>query len=160
MVRLAVILASAGLAGCSAAACDPSQAGFISGIGCASSGAYSQRTQALQTQLTSSRSAALQERANAIEADQEASDSQVALADTRARLGAVDRQNAALAQRLAALRASNRVDQTRLANAQAQFDAISRRRATLAAAPDDGSVLDLQRQQQRLLGVMKGMGDL
>ncbi len=158
--RLAVLIGAAALAGCTPGACDPSQAGFLSGIGCEASGSYGQRSAALQTQLQSSRASALQERANALDAQQDAAASQGELARSRQRLRSIDSQNATLQRRLATLRASNRVDQGRLAGAQSQLAELSRRRASLGARPDDASVRDLERQQHDLEGVVRGLSDL
>jgi hypothetical protein len=148
------------LAGCAPSNCDPSQAGFISGIGCEASGAYSQRRQMQQAQLASSRASVLAERANAAAAQDEAAMSQAALRDRQQRLRAVDSQNAALRRRLATLRASNSVDQSRLAAAQGQLDELNRERANIATAPDDVSVRDLETQQKKLLAIIKDMSNL
>jgi len=148
------------LAGCAAGNCDPSQAGFISGIGCETSGAYSQRNQMQQAQLASSRASVLAERANAAEAQDDAAMSQAALRDRQQRLRAVDSQNVTLRRRLAALRANNSVDQSRLAAAQGQLDELNRRRADVGTVPDDASVRDLEAQQRRLLAIVKGISDL
>ncbi len=158
--RIAALAAAAALAGCSAGACDPSQAGFLSGIGCEASGAYTQRNQAQQASLAQSRAAALQEQAGAAQAQDEATGAQMALDERRRRLGAIDAQNAALRRRLATLQGNNRVNQAQLASAQAQLSEINRRRASLPATPDPAAVRDLERQQQNLQATVRDLGNL
>ena len=158
--KMAAMAALAALAGCSAAACDPSQAGFLSGIGCEASGSYTQRNQAQQASLAQSRAAALQERAGAAQAQDEATGAQMALDERRRRLGAIDAQNATLRRRLATLQGNNRVNQAQLASAQAQLSEINRRRASLPAAPDPAAVRDLERQQQNLQATVRDLGNL
>ena len=157
---IAALAAVAALGGCSAGACDPSQAGFLSGIGCEASGSYTQRNQAQQVSLAQSRAAALQERAGAAQAQDEAAGAEMALSERRRRLGAIEAQNAVLRRRLAALQGNNRVNQAQLASAQAQLNEISRHRASLAASPDPAGVRDLERQQQNLQSVVQGLGNL
>lgn len=157
LVLMALVV---GLVGCASGNCDPDQAGFIGGIGCQASGAYGQRTQSLQAQLSASRSAALQERAAALSAQQDAAASETALAERRQQLQAIDRQNAVLQRKLRALQASNRIDKARLAKANAELASVKQQRATAGPNPDDAELRDLQQHQQRLQNVVSSLGDL
>ena len=153
-----IILGAAALAGCATGNCDPSQAGFFSGMSCEASGAYTQRNVSQQQTLAQSRAAALQQRAAASEAQDDATQAQLTLDQRQRRLRALDVQNASLQRRLTALRANNQVDQSRLASVQVQLDALRRQRAAVQGAPDDASVRNMEQQQQRLLEIAKGMG--
>ena len=89
-----------GLAACTPQQCDPSQAGFLSGIGCAASGSYATRNQ-YQTirACAAERIAASQNRVQAQEEGARASQALVTRDQARRRLGAVDRQTAQLRTR-------------------------------------------------------------
>ena len=63
---LALGTALLGAAACSPQSCDPSQAGFLSGIGCEASGSYSTRNQYQRSELAQQNAAALQNRAAAV----------------------------------------------------------------------------------------------
>lgn len=160
LVRLLTLACSALVAGCTASSCDPSQAGFFSGIGCEGSGAYTQRNQAQQTQLAASRSATLSERANAAQAEDAAYSSQFALNAKRQRLQVLDQQNSALQRRLAAAQANNRVDQAQLASAQAQLADLQYQRASLSVSSTDTSVRDYEQKQQKMLSIITDMSNL
>ena len=104
-----------GLAACTPQQCDPSQAGFFSGIGCAASGSYATRSQYQQVELAQQRAAAAQNRDQAQEQGARASQALLTRDQTRRRLAAVDGQNTQLRARLASARARGSVDQARLA---------------------------------------------
>jgi chromosome segregation ATPase len=157
IARLAAALSLAALAGCAAGSCDPSQAGFFSGIGCEASGAYGARNQMQRSALAQSRSQALQEEAGAGQAQSEAASAEASLNERRRQLDTLDRETASLRARLGRLRGSNRVDQGRLAVARAQLDELQRRRAALPASASEAQIEELERKRTALFDVAKGL---
>ena len=131
MRALRASVALLGLAACTPQQCDPSQAGFFSGIGCAASGSYATRNQYQQVELAQQRTAALQGRAQAQDEGARASQAVLTRDQARRRLSTVDQQNAQLRTRLNAARARGGVDRVRLDDAQAELDALQRQRAVL-----------------------------
>ena len=139
-----------GLAACTPQQCDPSQAGFFSGIGCAASGSYATRSQYQQVELAQQRAAAAQNRDQAQEEGARASQALLTRDQTRQRLVAVDRQNAQLRTRLASARTRDGVDQARLDAAQAELDALGRQRALLQGrGATEEDIRRLEDQQRR-----------
>ena len=136
---------------CSPAACDPSQAGFFSGIGCEASGSYRSRNESQQAQLATARTAALQNDAAAYNARNDAASAQLSLAERRRRLGALDSQVAAARRQLANLRQSQGVDQDRLARAQQAVDQAQSTRAQLPAQANGAQIDATQRRLNDLL---------
>ncbi len=140
-----------GLAACTPQACDPSQAGFFSGIGCAASGSYATRSQYQQVELAQQRAAAAQNFGQAQEEGARAREALLTRDQTRRRLAAVDGQNTQLRARLAATRAQGGVDQGRLDAAQAELDALGRQRALLGGrGATEQDIRRLEDQQRRL----------
>lgn len=97
-----------GLAACTPQQCDPSQAGFFSGIGCAASGSYATRSQYQQVELAQQRAAAAQSRDQAQYEGAQASQALLTRDQARRRLATVDQQTAQLRARLTAARAGRR----------------------------------------------------
>lgn len=140
-----------GLAACTPQQCDPSQAGFFSGIGCAASGSYATRSQYQQVELAQQRAAAAQNRDQAQEEGARASQALLTRDQTRRRLAAVDGQNTQLRARLASARARGGADQARLDAAQAELDALGRQRALLGGrGATEEDIRRLEDQQRRL----------
>lgn len=139
-----------GLAACTPQQCDPSQAGFFSGIGCAASGSYATRNQYQQVELGQQRAAAAQSRDQAQDAGARASQALLTRDQSRQRLGALDQQTAQLRARLNAARARGGVDQVRLNDAQSELDALQRQRAALARNATDEDVRRLEDRERRL----------
>lgn len=139
-----------GLAACTPQQCDPSQAGFFSGIGCAASGSYATRNQYQQVELGQQRAAAAQSRDQAQDAGARASQALLTRDQARRRLGALDQQTAQLRARLNAARARGGVDQVRLNDAQAELDALQRQRAALPRSATDEDMRALEDHERRV----------
>jgi len=139
-----------GLAACSPQQCDPSQAGFLSGIGCAASGSYAARNQNQQSELAQQSTAASQSRDQAQGEGARASQALLTRDQARQRLGAVDRQTAQLRARLNSARVRGGVSQIQLSDAQAELDALQRERAGLHGAATDEQLRALEDHQRRL----------
>lgn len=148
-LRLALLL---GLAGCAQGNCDPSQAGFFDGIACQSSGAYDQRQNQLQNNLSSARANLYdqQSRANAAAADADAAQTQ---RDRAARnLQAMGRENAALRTRLNAAAQRDGADRALVAHRQAELSQLERDRAEAARrGADPAQVQQLEQRRRALL---------
>jgi len=155
----AVLAAGAllGLAACTPQQCDPSQAGFFSGIGCAASGSYATRNQALPGELPKPRAAAMQGRDQAQGEGARASQALLTRDQARRRLVAADQQTAQLRARLTAARARGGVDQARLNDAQAELDALQRQRAGLQRGATDEDLRALEDHQRRLRDEVSGL---
>lgn len=152
MRRVAMMGAIAGLsalAGCAPAACDPSQAGFLSGIGCEASGSYATRNRYQQSALAQESANALQSRAAAGEERSRATDALLTRDQARTRLGAIDTETRRLRARLAAARASGTADSGRLNAAQAELDALQRQRGQVnnGASEDDLRAREARRRR-------------
>ena len=155
----AVLAAGAllGLAACTPQQCDPSQAGFFSGIGCAASGSYATRSQYQQVELAQQRAAAAQSRDQAQGEGARASEALVTRDQARRRLVAADQQTAQLRARLTAARARGGVDQARLNDAQAELDALQRQRAVLQRGATEEDLRALEDHQRRLRDEVSGL---
>ena len=140
-----------GLAGCSPQACDPSQAGFFSGIGCEASGSFSTRNQYQRSTLAQQNALALQNRADAIDEGSRANQALLNRDEARRRLSAADRQTAELRARLSAARGRGDVDGARLSQAQAELNALQRQRAGLAGGATAEQLRAYEERQRRLL---------
>lgn len=139
-----------GLAACTPQQCDPSQAGFFSGIGCAASGSYATRNQYQQVELSQQRAAAEQSRDQAQGEGARASQALLTRDQARRRLVAVDQQTTQLRARLAAARSRGGVDQARLNDAQAELDGLQRQRAALQGrGATDEDIRALEDHQRR-----------
>lgn len=139
-----------GLAACTPQQCDPSQAGFFSGIGCAASGSYATRNQYQQVELGQQRANAALSRDQAQDAGARASQAMLTRDQARRRLVAVDRQTAQLRAHLNAARARGDVDQARLGEAQAELDALQRQRAALPRGATEEDMRALEGRERRL----------
>ena len=144
------------LTACTPQQCDPSQAGFFSGIGCAASGSYATRNQYQQVELAQQRAAAAQSRDQAQGEGARASQALLTRDQARRRLATVDQQNTQLRARLAAARSRGGVDRARLDAAQAELDDLQRQRAALqergATNEDIRALEDHQRRFRNELG--------
>ncbi len=157
MRRLLVCGVLLGLSACSAQQCDPSQAGFLSGIGCEASGSFATRNQNQQSELAQQNAAALQSRAQAQNEGARASQALLTRDQARRRLGAFDQQTAQLRARLNAARAHGSLDQVRLSDAQAELDALQRQRAGLQGSATEEQVRELDAQRRRLTDQLSGI---
>ena len=154
---LVTLAATVSLGACSAQQCDPSRAGFLSGIGCEASGSYTVRNQGQQSDLAQQNAAALQNRAAAQTEGARASQALLSRDQARRRLGAVDAQTAQLRARLAAARASGAADVGRLNAAQAELDALQRQRRGLGNAASEADVRALEANRRRLADQLEGI---
>lgn len=147
----ALLIANAllGLAACTPQQCDPSQAGFLSGIGCAASGSYATRNQYQQAELAQQGAAASESRAQAQDEGARASQALLTRDQARRRLGAVDQQTAQFRARLNAARSRGGLDQVRLSDAQAELDALQRQRAVLQNGATDEQIRAYEAHQRR-----------
>ena len=157
MRALLAIGALLGLAGCSPQQCNPSQAGFLAGIGCETSGSFATRSQYQQSQLAQENAAALQGRAAAQNEGARASQALLTRDQARQRLGAVDRQAAQLRARFDAARSRGGVDQVRLHEAQSELNALQRQRAGLQGGGTDVQLRALEEHQQRFRDQISGI---
>ena len=159
MIRLAALCALVLLAGCAASQCDPNQAGFFTGIGCAIGPGYAQRTQTLNGVLSSAN-------ANAVGAENSASAGEAARAAAETNL-AYERQQLAdlqdeqrnLARSLGAAKANHAADQAKLADAESKLAALKAEthKQAESPAPDPAAIEALKEQQQRLLKLVAQM---
>ena len=150
-------VALVGLSACTPQACDPSQAGFFSGIGCEASGSYGVRHQDQQYSLAQQNSLALQNRADAVDASARASDALVNRDEARRRLTNADRRTGQMKASLAAARRRRDVDQTRLGQAQAELTQLQRDRATLQRGASADQLRAFEERQQRLNDSISGL---
>ena len=146
-----------GLAACTPQQCDPSQAGFFSGIGCAASGSYATRSQYQQVELAQQRAAAAQSRDQAQYEGAQAREALLTRDQARRRLASVDQRTAQLRARLNAARARGGVDQSRLNDAQAELDALQRQRAALGRGATDEDMRALESRERRLRDQVSGI---
>jgi len=146
-----------GLAACTPQQCDPSQAGFLSGIGCAASGSYAARNQYQQSKLAQQGASASQNRAQAQDEGVRASQALLTRHQARQRLGAVDQQTARLRARLIAARARGSLDQVRLSDAQAELNALQRERAGLQGIATDEQLRALEDHERRVRDQLTGV---
>ena len=98
-----------GLAACTSQQCDPSEAGFFSGIGGTASGSYATRNQYQQVAFAQQRAAAAQSRDQAQYEGAQASQALLMRDQARRRLATVDQQTAQLRARLTAARGAARI---------------------------------------------------
>lgn len=156
-MRAFAALAVLGLSACAPGQCDPSQAGFLSGIGCEASGSYATRSQYQQSALTQQNANALQMRAAASDEGTRANQAVLSRDQARGRLNAVDRQTAQLRARLSAARARGGADQVRLDAAQAELATLERQRAQIPTGATEDQVRALEAQRRRLAEQMSGI---
>lgn len=154
---LAGLVALAALPSCAPQSCDPSQAGFLSGIGCEASGSYGVRRDAQQQALAQQNALALQNQAAAQQEGARATDALVARDQARRRLGAVDQQTRALRARLASARARAGANPGRLDAAQADLDQLERQRGAVGSAPSEAQLRALEEQRRRLNDALSGI---
>lgn len=154
---VASLAAVLGLAACAPQNCDPSQAGFFSGIGCEAGGAYTSRNQSQQSMLAQQNAAALTNRAQAQDEGYRANQALLTRDQARRRLGAIDAQTAQLRRRLDAARARGGVDQARLGAAQSELDALQRQRGGLQGGASEDQVRALEAQRRRLAEQLEGI---
>ena len=156
MQKLA-LLGLLALSACTPQACDPSQAGFLSGIGCEASGSYGVRNQAQQSALAQQNAALLQNRAAASNEGARASQALISRDQARRRLSAVDSQTAQLRRRVQAAQARGNVDAGRLAAAQSELDSLQQERSAAGQAPTDDQVRALEAHRRRLQDQLQGI---
>lgn len=153
----AVLAGLSGLAGCAPGACDPSQAGFLSGIGCEASGNYAIRNRYQQSALSQESANALQAHAAAGEERSRASDALVTRDQARARLGAIDAETRRLRAHLAAARARGTAESSRLEAAQADLDALLQQRRQVTAGASDAELQALEARRRRAVEAISGI---
>ena len=157
MRALLVGSALVGLAACTPQQCDPSQAGFLSGIGCAASGSYATRNQYQRSELAQQNVVASQNRVEANYAGARASQALLTRDQARRRLTAIDQQTAQLRTRLNAARARGDISQIRLSDAQAELNALQRERSSLRGAATDEQVRALENHERRVRDQLAGV---
>lgn len=157
-MRFAIVGAAAllGAAGCTPQSCDPSQAGFLSGIGCEASGSYATRNQYQQSALAQENATALQNRAAAINEGGRANRALIGRDEARRRLAVSDRDTQRLRARLAAARASGG-DQVRLHQAQAEVDALQSQRAGLQNGATPDQLRAYEERHRRMMDSLQGI---
>lgn len=136
-----------GLAGCASGNCDPSQAGFFDGVACQSSGAFNQRENRLQDNLSGARANLYrqQSRANAAAADADAAQTQ---RDQMARnLQTMARENASLRARFNAAAQRDGANRALIAQRQAELSQLER--ARIAAERRGASPAEYEQMEQR-----------
>lgn len=142
------------LAGCASGNCDPSQAGFLSGIGCEASGGFKARNQAQQKQLSQDSANASAAQDSQLREQSRATNAILTRDDARQRLGALDRRTAQLRSRLAGLRRSGSQSQAQLNEAEAQLAALQRQRS--GGATSDAQMRALEERQRRAAELLGG----
>lgn len=145
-----------GVAGCSPQSCDPSQAGFLSGIGCEASGSYATRNQAQRAELANQNLAAMENRRAAADEGDNARRALVGRAEARRRLVSTDRETAQLRARLASARARG-ADQARTQQAQSELDAMQGQRAALANGATPEQLRAYEERHRRMMDSLQGI---
>ncbi len=150
MNKIAAVAAVAvlGLAGCSSQqACDPTQTGFISGLGCAMGGGYQNRQDTLNDTRVSAQQNAATQQADAASAQRQQQIAQQTLAQRRARVAQQDRELAGLRNRLQLAQARG-ASGPQMQEAQ---DALAEsQRLRTAAAQSDADLAARSAAQERL----------
>ena len=155
-LRATCLVSGAGLAalllatGCTGTQ-DPSQAGFLDGVGNLASGTYDQRIEQREVARASAEVEAsrLEARAAQLDAERRALAAEEAAARDR-----LARMNSNLAQeqaRLNELQARQGADQQRLAELQARVREMESRRTTLSADPDPSLQAEVTRLEQEVV---------
>lgn len=157
MVRGSIVGLALLLGACAPGQCDPSQAGFLSGIGCETGGSYRVRNQVQQSTLAQQNDNALQARAAAQDEQSRATDAVLTRDQARRRLNTVDQQARQLRARLNAARRRGTVDQVRLDQAQQELDGLQRQRAQVPGQATDEQVRALEARQRRSAELMSGI---
>ena len=159
MTRLLPLVLLLLLAGCAASQCDPSEAGFFTGIGCAVGSGYTARRDALTSEDYQSRVAAANAANEAGAAQTAEQIAQRDLAQERVQLARMEREQHDLARRLAAAAAGHSATQAQLDKAYRDLAALRRatRAQAAAAAPDPAAVARLKAKQQHLLALVARM---
>ena len=145
------------LGACASGQCDPSQAGFLSGIGCEAGGNYRVRNQVQQSALAQQNDSALQARASAQSEQSRATEAVLTRDQARRRLNTVDQQTRQLRARLNTARRQGTVDQVRLDQAQQELDGLQRQRTQMPAQSTDEQVRALEARQRRAAELMGGI---
>ncbi len=153
-MRIVWLATVAALAGCAQGSCDPSQAGFFSGIGCEAGGGYAARNQAQQAQLSQDRANAMAAQDTQQREQSRATNAILTRDEARQRLTALDRRTAQLRSRLATLRRSGSQSQAQLNEAEAQLAALQRQRS--GGASSDAQMRALEDRQRRAAELMGG----
>ena len=156
MRALALAAVLLGTAACTPGGCDPSQTGFLSGIGCEASGSYATRNQYQQSALAQQNAAALQNRAAAVSEGDRANRALIGRDEARRRLASSDRDTQRLRARLAAARASGG-DDTRLRQAQSEVDALQNQRAGLQNGASPEQLRAYEDRHRRMMDSLQGI---
>lgn len=157
MVRGSAIGIALLLGACAPGQCDPSQAGFLSGIGCEAGGSYRVRNQVQQSALAQQNDSAFQARASAQAEQSRATEAVLTRDQARRRLNTVDQQTKQLRARLNTARRQGTVDQVRLDQAQQELDGLQRQRTQLPTQSTDEQVRALEARQRRAAELMGGI---
>lgn len=154
----AVVAALAGaLAGCASTNCDPSQAGFLDGIGCARNGAYQQRESALQYGAAQAQANALTQQAAAAQAHTDALSAQQDLAARRRQMARLDGRLNDLQHQLRAARARQGADQVVVQRAESDYSALAQLQAAARADPTADELQAIDQRQSKLLKLLNDM---
>ena len=158
LVALPAILLAASLAACAPGNCDPSTAGFFDGIACQSSGAFDQRQNRLQTDLSGARNNLQLERGRADAAAYDANQAQGEQSRMSGRLAAMGRENAVLRARLNTAARQQGTDTNLVRQRQAELAALERDRTAAArSGANPAQVADLERRRRLLLDAAAGL---
>ena len=145
------------LDGCAAGQCDPHQADFFSGIGCAVGPGYADRTQQDQAELGAAREQLQSAQGHAAAANAQAAAASNQRAAMRVQVNALDTKQRDLAHRIALARQHEGVDQVKLQQVQTQLDQLEHDRAALGAQPDPAQVQQQQQKLDQLYNIVKQM---
>ncbi len=133
---------------------DPSQAGFLDGVGNLASGTYDQRIEEREQNLTETQATSAALQSELAQSEQEFAALSEEEAQLAARLGSVERQNQISRQRLAELEQRRDVDQQVLASLQSRADEVAVARDRMATSRIDpamaAEVAQLEREQAEI----------
>lgn len=153
-MRWIVLGSVAILGGCATTpgACDPTQAGFFSGISCESSGAYGSRDSSLRSNLASARANLASDRMRASDADADAGAALDDQARARSALSRVRQQNASLRNRLDAASRRDGANVAAINQQRADLNQLERDRASAErSGSNPAAVREIQRREKALL---------
>ena len=152
--RMLLWLSPALLAGaCAAGQCDPGNAGFFSGIGCAAGSGYTQRTTDLQNTSAAAQGMASQSEASAAYEERSATAAQAETARLRKQVADMQRGQASLRRQLAAAQVRRGAQDAAVQQAQAHLSALDQQlhAAQAGPAPDAAQLQRLNAQRQAVL---------
>ena len=138
------------LAGCTPAACDPSQAEFFSGVGCAVSGSYGARESELRTGVTEARANALEQQLQADRARADQASAQQELARHRNQLALLDGRLRELRRQLDLARQRQGINQDAVKQAEQELRRLQNARSTVSPTSTDADLHALEAPTREL----------